>query len=157
MYDMSMICLWYVYDMSMICLWYVYDMSMICLWYVYDMSMIGLWKVCSMILHHNLLILNITNILIKNIVKPEYSGHPWDHKKVAVVQRWSLFRGWSKKGLFFHWLKILYLQIWIQIVSRCFRHLIVFVKQNLTKHYNSKCCLMWSLENIEKLITLTKW
>jgi hypothetical protein len=26
-------------------------------------------------------------------VKPVYNGHPWDQKKVAVVQRWSLFGG----------------------------------------------------------------
>ncbi len=28
-------------------------------------------------------------------VKPVYNGHPWDSKKVAVVQKWSLFRGWT--------------------------------------------------------------
>jgi hypothetical protein len=26
-----------------------------------------------------------------------YNGHPWDSKKVAVVQKWPLFRGWSLK------------------------------------------------------------
>jgi hypothetical protein len=26
-------------------------------------------------------------------VKPVYNDHPWDRKKVVVVQRWSLFRG----------------------------------------------------------------
>ncbi len=26
-------------------------------------------------------------------VKPVYNGHPWDPKIVAVVDRWSLFRG----------------------------------------------------------------
>jgi hypothetical protein len=26
-------------------------------------------------------------ILIKNTVKPVYNGHPWDPKKVAIVQR----------------------------------------------------------------------
>ncbi len=30
-------------------------------------------------------------------VKPVYNGHPWDSKKVAVVQKWPLFRGWSLK------------------------------------------------------------
>jgi len=26
-------------------------------------------------------------------VKPVYNDRPWDHKIVAVVDRWSLFRG----------------------------------------------------------------
>jgi hypothetical protein len=26
-------------------------------------------------------------------VKPKYNGHPWE-KKMTVVLRWSLFRGW---------------------------------------------------------------
>jgi len=30
-------------------------------------------------------------------VKPVYNGHPWDSKKVAFVQKWPLFRGWSLK------------------------------------------------------------
>jgi hypothetical protein len=28
-------------------------------------------------------------------VKPVYNGHPWDPKKVAVVQRWPVFEGFS--------------------------------------------------------------
>ncbi len=27
------------------------------------------------------------------IIKPVYNGQPWDPKIVAVVDRWSLFRG----------------------------------------------------------------
>jgi len=29
----------------------------------------------------------------KCTVKPVYNGHPWDPKIMAVVDRWSLFRG----------------------------------------------------------------
>ena len=32
-----------------------------------------------------------------NTAKPVYNGHPWDPKKVAVVHRWSLCRGFSIK------------------------------------------------------------
>ncbi len=37
-------------------------------------------------------------------VKPVYNDHPWDQKIVAVVDKWSLFRGYlcnksSKYGL----------------------------------------------------------
>jgi hypothetical protein len=32
-------------------------------------------------------------IYFKNTVKPVYNDHPWDWKKVVVVQRWLLFRG----------------------------------------------------------------
>ena len=30
-------------------------------------------------------------------VKPVYNGHPWDPKKVAVVQSWLVFTGFSIK------------------------------------------------------------
>jgi len=30
---------------------------------------------------------------LKHEVKLEYKDHPWDPKVVAVVDRWSLFRG----------------------------------------------------------------
>ena len=30
---------------------------------------------------------------IQYTVKPVYNDHPWDQKKVVVVQRWSLFGG----------------------------------------------------------------
>ena len=30
-------------------------------------------------------------------VKPGYNGQRWDSKKVAAVQKWLLFRGWSLK------------------------------------------------------------
>jgi hypothetical protein len=30
-------------------------------------------------------------------VKFEYDGQPWDLTKVAVVQKWLLYRGWSLK------------------------------------------------------------
>ncbi len=30
-------------------------------------------------------------------VKPVYNGHPWDSKKVAVGQKWSLFTVYSYK------------------------------------------------------------
>ncbi len=32
-------------------------------------------------------------IFISYTVKPVYNDHPWDPKVVAVVGRWSLFRG----------------------------------------------------------------
>jgi hypothetical protein len=32
--------------------------------------------------------------------KPVYNNHPWDSKKVAVVEKCSLFRGWSLKITF---------------------------------------------------------
>jgi hypothetical protein len=35
-------------------------------------------------------------MLTRHTVKPEHSGHPWDPKKLAVVNRWPLFGG-SKK------------------------------------------------------------
>jgi hypothetical protein len=31
----------------------------------------------------------------QNTVKPVYNDHPWDPEIVAVVDRWSLFRGQS--------------------------------------------------------------
>ena len=34
-----------------------------------------------------------TYIRIENTVKHVYNDHPWDPKFVAVVDRWSLFRG----------------------------------------------------------------
>ena len=37
-------------------------------------------------------------------VKPVYNDHPWDPKIVAVVDRWSLFRGplWYKSSKWDH-------------------------------------------------------
>ena len=35
--------------------------------------------------------------LFTNTVKPVYNGHPWDPKKVAVVQSWSVLQGFSIK------------------------------------------------------------
>ncbi len=34
-----------------------------------------------------------------NTVKPEHSGHPWDPKKLAVVNRWPLFGGSQKNAI----------------------------------------------------------
>ncbi len=31
---------------------------------------------------------------VKDTVKPVYNDHPWDPNTVAVVDRWSLFRGY---------------------------------------------------------------
>jgi hypothetical protein len=36
-------------------------------------------------------------MIFANTVKPVYNGHPWDPKKVAVVQRWPVFGGLSIK------------------------------------------------------------
>jgi hypothetical protein len=36
---------------------------------------------------------NRPNIRVRYTVKPVYNGQPWDGKIVAVVDRWSLFRG----------------------------------------------------------------
>ena len=47
------------------------------------------------------LVHKLSNLWIQNkcTVKPVYSDHPLDRKKVVVVQRWSLFRGLNKKYL----------------------------------------------------------
>jgi hypothetical protein len=41
-------------------------------------------------------------------VKPVYNRHPWDSKKVAVAQKWVVFRGWTikieKLGITLPWL-----------------------------------------------------
>jgi hypothetical protein len=34
---------------------------------------------------------------LKYTVKPVYNGHPWDPKKVAVVQSWPVSTGFSIK------------------------------------------------------------
>ena len=36
-------------------------------------------------------------ILIGPTVKPVYNNHPWDSKIVAIVHKWSPFRGFSIK------------------------------------------------------------
>jgi hypothetical protein len=33
----------------------------------------------------------------QSTVKPVYNGHPWDPKKVAAVQSWPVFTGFSIK------------------------------------------------------------
>jgi hypothetical protein len=40
---------------------------------------------------------NIFSEHFVNTVKPVYNYHPWDSKKVVIIQKWSLFRGWSFK------------------------------------------------------------
>jgi hypothetical protein len=35
----------------------------------------------------------MTSSLHQGTVKPVYNDHPWDPEIVAVVDRWSLFRG----------------------------------------------------------------
>ncbi len=37
--------------------------------------------------------LQLSFIAVTRTVKPVYNDHPWDRKMVAVVDRWSLFRG----------------------------------------------------------------
>jgi hypothetical protein len=49
----------------------------------------------------------IVKNLFWNTVKPVYNGQPWDSKKLAVVQKWPLSRGWSwKVTIYFGWLGI---------------------------------------------------
>ena len=53
---------------------------------------------------------------ITNTVKPVYSDHPWDSIKVAVVQRWPLFRGYpppQPKRDFFICLKYYFQSLWV--------------------------------------------
>jgi hypothetical protein len=48
------------------------------------------------------------------IVKPEYNDHPWGLKKVAVVLRWMLFRGYfSKISIRYGWMGF-----WLVLVDR---------------------------------------